>query len=221
LEHDVATTPRGKFYKGATVGEVFDIDLQLNNNLDKLDALLGAGVYTSGTRPPAPFDGQLIKETDTHRILAWNAALNDWTYVSGPLSQTAVHSAAYTAATAAAGGAAVDILAATTITLTSRGPVDIAIQALCQGVAAASNWAGNIIFAFEDTVGSGTYVTKATVRIANNSLATLIPGFAKVRLENVSPGAHRFKVQVTNDAGSATGIITSAFTGMYSVTFPG
>ena len=39
---------------------------------------LRPGVCTSTTRPQAPFEGQLIYETDTNRVLVWDNA--DWVY---------------------------------------------------------------------------------------------------------------------------------------------
>lgn len=44
--------------------EQVDID-RINDDLALIDAAVGAPVYTSGTRPSTPYDGQLIYETDT------------------------------------------------------------------------------------------------------------------------------------------------------------
>ena len=40
------------------------------------------GVCTSTTRPTAPFEGQLIYETDTNRVLVWNGSA--WLYTMEP-----------------------------------------------------------------------------------------------------------------------------------------
>lgn len=44
--------------------EQVDID-RINDDLTLIDAAVGAPVYTSGTRPTTPYDGQLIYESDT------------------------------------------------------------------------------------------------------------------------------------------------------------
>jgi len=42
---------------------------------------LKPGVCTSSTRPASPFDGQMIYETDTDRVLVWNNSA--WVQISG------------------------------------------------------------------------------------------------------------------------------------------
>lgn len=54
-----------------------DIDV-LNDNADKIDAAIGARYVTSTTRPATPFDGQIIKETDTKQILLYSQATGQW-----------------------------------------------------------------------------------------------------------------------------------------------
>jgi hypothetical protein len=71
------TTARLALYKPAVAGEIVDIAL-LNANMDKLDVSAGAVVCTSSTRPASPFDGMLIKETDTKAIGYWDAASTTW-----------------------------------------------------------------------------------------------------------------------------------------------
>jgi len=41
-----------------------------------------SGVCTSTTRPASPFEGQVIYETDTDRVLVWNASA--WVFLSTP-----------------------------------------------------------------------------------------------------------------------------------------
>lgn len=62
--------------------EPADID-RLNENFDKLDAAVGARVVTSITRPSSPYDGQIIKETDTGRAKVWRAGTGEWDDLSG------------------------------------------------------------------------------------------------------------------------------------------
>lgn len=45
--------------------EVVDIDVAVNNNLDKIDAAIGAVPVLSTSHPTTPFPGELIYETDT------------------------------------------------------------------------------------------------------------------------------------------------------------
>lgn len=57
--------------------ESADID-KINDNMDKLDAAVGARNVTSTTRPSSPYDGQLIKETDTGKLLIWRQTAGQW-----------------------------------------------------------------------------------------------------------------------------------------------
>lgn len=72
------TTSRLQLYKPADIGEVVDVDTSLNDNYDKIDAAVGAKPVTSGSRPPAPYDGQVIRETDTGAIGFWNDSEDRW-----------------------------------------------------------------------------------------------------------------------------------------------
>lgn len=66
-------------------GDFVDITT-LNANADKMDAAAGAFPCTAATRPIAPnlWDGRLIRETDTRRVLVWNATQAVWDPVNGP-----------------------------------------------------------------------------------------------------------------------------------------
>lgn len=86
-----ATTTRAGLYKagGGLSGlngtdETADIDKAVNDNLDKIDALLGLRPVTSTTRPGTPIDGQLIYETDTKIVRFWRAATTTWERVTLP-----------------------------------------------------------------------------------------------------------------------------------------
>jgi len=39
-------------------------------------SIVKPGVCTSSTRPASPFEGQMIYETDTDKVLVWNGT--DW-----------------------------------------------------------------------------------------------------------------------------------------------
>lgn len=54
-----------------------DIDV-INDNSDKIDAAVGVRYVTSTTRPATPYDGQLIKETDTGKLLVYRQGISDW-----------------------------------------------------------------------------------------------------------------------------------------------
>lgn len=58
-------------------GDFVDISV-LNANMDKIDAVISATVCTSGTRPGSPYDGQIIRETDTGRVYIRNATAGAW-----------------------------------------------------------------------------------------------------------------------------------------------
>ena len=58
----------------------------LDTNFTTIDGAVGAKVVTSGTRPPSPFDGQLIYETDTSLTYAYSSATSSWKAVSKPVS---------------------------------------------------------------------------------------------------------------------------------------
>jgi hypothetical protein len=63
-----------------TTGDFVDVTV-INANSDKIDAAVGATVCTSGTRPASPYDGQVIRETDTRRMYIWNATQAAWDQV--------------------------------------------------------------------------------------------------------------------------------------------
>lgn len=64
------TTARLGLYKPASDGsENYNVVTDQNNNWDKLDADVGVIQCTSGTRPGTPFNGMLIRETDTGNML--------------------------------------------------------------------------------------------------------------------------------------------------------
>lgn len=71
-------TPRLDLYlpgggsSGTIADEPADID-KLNDNFRRLDGTAGALPVTSTTRPPTPFEGQLIYETDTGFMQIWRA----------------------------------------------------------------------------------------------------------------------------------------------------
>jgi hypothetical protein len=62
----------------ADPAELVDVVAHVDNAFDKLDLLLPTQLVTSLTRPGAPFNGQLIKETDTGAILQWDLASATW-----------------------------------------------------------------------------------------------------------------------------------------------
>jgi len=52
-----------------TTGDFVDVDDDLNDNYDKLDAAVGAVPCTSGARPATPYNGQFARETDTGNLI--------------------------------------------------------------------------------------------------------------------------------------------------------
>lgn len=59
-------------------GEPVNASIDVGTNWDKVDAAVGAQICTSGTRPVSPYDGQMIRETDTRRMYVWNATQSAW-----------------------------------------------------------------------------------------------------------------------------------------------
>jgi hypothetical protein len=59
-----------------------DVD-DLNDNMDDLDAVAGAVMVTSSTRPASPFDGEFIFEKDTSASYVYSADAVDWVAVGG------------------------------------------------------------------------------------------------------------------------------------------
>lgn len=60
-----------------------NVQTDINDNLDVIDANLGAAIVTSGTRPASPIEGRLIRETDTGNFLVY--ASGAWRNVSVPV----------------------------------------------------------------------------------------------------------------------------------------
>lgn len=65
-------------------GEPVAVGTDLGTNWDKVDAAVGAQICTSGTRPATPYDGQMIRETDTRRMYIWNATQSAWDQIILP-----------------------------------------------------------------------------------------------------------------------------------------
>lgn len=83
-----------------------DIDV-INANMDKIDKAIGLSFVTSTTRPSTPYDGQLIKETDTQRFLAYRQSASNWEPVETPTSgSTALRDLVFGVPAAGAGGMA-------------------------------------------------------------------------------------------------------------------
>lgn len=87
-----ALTPRAGLYKagGGLSGlngadETADIDKAVNDNLDKIDGLLGLKKVTSTSRPVSPMDGQIIYETDTKVTRYWNSSGASWDRLVAPV----------------------------------------------------------------------------------------------------------------------------------------
>lgn len=78
-----STTSRLGLFKPAADGsENVNVVTDLNNNLDKLDSLLGAVECTSSTRPTTRFSGMMIRETDTGKLLlCTNATTPTWVQI--------------------------------------------------------------------------------------------------------------------------------------------
>lgn len=65
-------------------GEPVNASIDVGTNWDKVDDAVGAQICTSGTRPGSPYDGQMIRETDTRRMYIWNATQSAWDQIVLP-----------------------------------------------------------------------------------------------------------------------------------------
>lgn len=59
-------------------GEPVNLATHINQSWDKLDDAVGAKPVTSGTRPPSPWHGQFIRETDTRKLFVYNSTQGEW-----------------------------------------------------------------------------------------------------------------------------------------------
>lgn len=66
-------------------GDFVDVSV-FNGWADKIDAAISATVCTASTRPVGAdrWDGRIIRETDTRRLLVWNAVQATWDPLNGP-----------------------------------------------------------------------------------------------------------------------------------------
>lgn len=87
-----------------TPDEVVDVD-KLNGNSDKIDASIGLIKATSTTRPSSPFDGQIVRESDTSRVIVWDQSASKWLPLGiGGLVPVAPSAVSGTGATASPNG---------------------------------------------------------------------------------------------------------------------
>lgn len=84
----VEYTGRLKLAKPAVAGEVVDVAI-FNANMDKIDEMINAFVCTSTTRPPAPYQGMFIYETDTEALYVRVATR--WAWVAGGEGSASTH----------------------------------------------------------------------------------------------------------------------------------
>ncbi len=111
------TTRLGLVKPTAGSGELVNIQTQLNDNWDKLDGVAGLSVVTSETRPGAPWQGQLIGETDTGKLYYHNGsspASAGWVQIYSAGSGGTLEVAGLTATGAVTAG-----------TLASTGDIDV------------------------------------------------------------------------------------------------
>lgn len=70
----MATTTTRLGLRKPAGSDTVSVTTDLDNNYDKIDSSIGATPCTASTRPSTPFQGQLIYETDTKRLLAHNGS---------------------------------------------------------------------------------------------------------------------------------------------------
>lgn len=70
-----------------TTGDFVDPSV-INANMTALDAVIGATPATSAARPATPFNGQLIRESDTRRVLVRNGTSSVWDPVGSAFTCT-------------------------------------------------------------------------------------------------------------------------------------
>lgn len=76
------TTRLGLYKPAADGSELVSVVTDLNNNMDSIDAKMGAFACTSGARPASPYNGQFIRETDTGKMYCCTNTVGPvWTQV--------------------------------------------------------------------------------------------------------------------------------------------
>lgn len=107
------TTRLGLYKPAADGSELVNVVTDLNNNMDSLDAKVGAFACTSGTRPASPFNGQFIRETDTGKMYCCSNTVGPvWTQVLFGTAQFAnsINTTGKLQSTGAGAGLVVDVM---------------------------------------------------------------------------------------------------------------
>lgn len=83
-----ATSKLGLIKPGPGTGEAVNLTQHINQSWDKIDDAVGAKEVTSSTRPTSPWNGQLIWESDTGRLMKYTSSTGKWDQVNAtPLMQ--------------------------------------------------------------------------------------------------------------------------------------
>lgn len=142
--------------------------------ISNLSTGLRPGVCTSTTRPSAPFEGQMIYETDTDKVLVWNGSA--W-YANWNLPWGFIGSSTGTASTAITGGTALSVLTLTVTMVAGRryevygkvgfqpsaNTVGNMMYVSCSGFTSEHLWyRGDQILANYPQVVSGTIIASAS-----------------------------------------------------------
>lgn len=143
---------------------------------------LRAGVCLSTTRPAAPYDGQVIYETDTDKTLVWNGSA--WVYLStsraNPLGMDLVK--AETSFSAASSFSSTDVftslytnyLLVATLTASAASPT-YNLQLSVGGVAAATNYNTQKFSASSTTLTGSRHTAQTSYVIdGNDNRCTLV-----------------------------------------------
>ena len=137
--------------------EIADID-KINGNMDLIDAAIGVKNVTSTTRPATPYDGQIIRESDTKSVLIYSLALVAWVSVGAPL------------------------LVSTLATLSATTGVPSGTQAVVASIAGLDDDSRWIMSSTSKWIPLGPlYVTSIT---SLDSLTSTVAGLANVKLND-------------------------------------
>lgn len=140
-------------------GYADDVDVaDLNANADDIDAVIGAPVVTSTTRPGSPFTGQLIYESDTSNTLVWDGTAWQTVSSSSLLAETTEKTADYTLVLGDAGKVV-------QMNKTTAGIVTIPLNS------SVAYPAGTVVGIYNKSAASVSIVGASGVTIRNNDTA--------------------------------------------------
>jgi hypothetical protein len=151
------------------------------------------GVCTSTTRPTAPFEGQMIYETDTDKVLVWNGSA--W-YANWNTAWGKVASVSLTSGIIVSGVTAVTDITGASITFTAIANRQYKLGFHIYTNTTASSATTNVMI-YEGT----TLLQQSTQTAGTATIGCFSQGFV---LLQPSAGSHTYKLRLQLQAGTGT-----------------